>query len=458
MPKNLQIRTPAEKIAIFKYLEDNIYPEGLSKDQKRNFRAKATSFEIIDGILFHIGADNVKRQLICEFEFNLIQNILTTEHSQAHIGSKKLINVLKTRYYGIPNEIVTTFVAECTTCQRYNTIQTIEPVFINDITSKYFRYMMDCVDLRRYSDQNDGYCWILNVIDTYTKYAWSFKLKNKTAVLVKESLKYIFDNFGIPLSIQSDNGKEFRNRELAEFLTSLNIDVIHGRPRNPKSQGQVERLNQTIKRWLAKKLHETNSFRWIDYLSDVVLMYNKTVHSATDKSPFVLFHGQSGFNQLYLGKEYNDDIIYNRYQRDEIYNHALEVEEIFSTFNFENLPEDYIAETEFPVLLNNISTIVQNDNINERYEVSEHFEQYRERIIRNRNSNLIHRNLDIGDRILIKRDFDTNINTIRRPFESFFEEGNYIVCDFLDNNMIAVFDLQTGIVKNVHSTKIKKIN
>ncbi|KAI5148741.1 hypothetical protein ENBRE01_0515, partial [Enteropsectra breve] len=108
--------------------------------------------------------------------------------------------------------------------------------------------MMDCVDLRRYMNENDGFCWLLNVIDTYTKYLWSFKMKNKSAESVKDCLKYIFNNFGPPLEIQSDNGCEFKNQLLRNFLLSLNIRIIHGRPRNPKAQGQVERVNQTIKR------------------------------------------------------------------------------------------------------------------------------------------------------------------------------------------------------------------
>ena len=59
--------------------------------------------------------------------------------------------------------------------------------------------MMDCIDLRKYGEDNDGFLWILNVMDTYTKYLWSFKLLNKSAIAVKESLEYIFDNFGEPL-------------------------------------------------------------------------------------------------------------------------------------------------------------------------------------------------------------------------------------------------------------------
>lgn len=54
-------------------------------------------------------------------------------------------------------------------------------------------------------------------------------------------------NFCVPRSIQADNGKEFRNSLLNDYHRNLNVTVVHGRPRNSRAQGQVERVNQTIK-------------------------------------------------------------------------------------------------------------------------------------------------------------------------------------------------------------------
>ena len=62
----------------------------------------------------------------------------------------------------------------------------------------------------------------------------------QNAIAVKECLKFIFDNFGEPEEFQSDNGKEFKNQLLKDFLLNRNIKIIHGRPRNPKAQGQVD--------------------------------------------------------------------------------------------------------------------------------------------------------------------------------------------------------------------------
>ena len=93
MPRSFQIKTQQEKMNLLAFLIEGTYPEGLDKDQKRNFRAKAANFTAINGIIFHKGKDNVKRQLVCEFENDLIENILSIEHSVAHIGVKKLLSL-----------------------------------------------------------------------------------------------------------------------------------------------------------------------------------------------------------------------------------------------------------------------------------------------------------------------------------------------------------------------------
>ena len=61
-------------------------------------------------------------------------------------------------------------------------------------------------------------------------------------------------------------------------------------------QGMVERVNQTIKRWLAKVLCPQHSFKWIEVLEKIIYKYNISIHQATRKSPFQLFFEKPGFN------------------------------------------------------------------------------------------------------------------------------------------------------------------
>ncbi|KAI5151511.1 hypothetical protein ENBRE01_2186 [Enteropsectra breve] len=104
---------------------------------------------------------------------------------------KKLVDLINSKYNGISSDVICNYVRACPSCQRYNSLSTLADVVITNITRKYDRYMLDCVDLRKYMNKNDGFCWLLNAIDSYTKYMWSFKMNNKSAESVKDCLEYI---------------------------------------------------------------------------------------------------------------------------------------------------------------------------------------------------------------------------------------------------------------------------
>jgi transposase InsO family protein len=64
-----------------------------------------------------------------------------------------------------------------------------------------------------------------------------------------------FEQWGLPKCIRVDNGKPFGDPqrcsipELALWLTGLGIEVIWNRPRTPKDNAKVERMQATTSRW-----------------------------------------------------------------------------------------------------------------------------------------------------------------------------------------------------------------
>ena len=49
----------------------------------------------------------------------------------------------------------------------------------------------DLLDIHQYACQNEGYKFILVVLDIFTRYAWARPLKNKTGVSVASALEDI---------------------------------------------------------------------------------------------------------------------------------------------------------------------------------------------------------------------------------------------------------------------------
>ena len=49
----------------------------------------------------------------------------------------------------------------------------------------------DLVEMQEWANKNDGYKYMLNIVDVLSKYAWSVPLKNKTAETVVDAFQKV---------------------------------------------------------------------------------------------------------------------------------------------------------------------------------------------------------------------------------------------------------------------------
>ena len=146
----------------------------------------------------------------------------------------------------------------------------------------------------------DGvYCWILNAQNHFTKYCHLRPLKSKRAAEVAIKVFEIFVDFGAPLILQSDNGKEF----VAEVISELkmiwpSLKIVHGAPRKPSTQGSVERSNFDVKVMLGAWMRDNNSKRWSFGLRFVQQQKNNRFHSGIKCTPFSATFGSDCRNGL----------------------------------------------------------------------------------------------------------------------------------------------------------------
>ena len=104
---------------------------------------------------------------------------------------------------------------------------------------------MDLADLNSLSKYNDKYKYILNVIDIFSRYAWSVPLKDKTGTSITTALKSLFKNRK-PITIQSDKGTEFVNSSVQQYLICQGVSFHTNH--NPDVKGAIiERFNRTLK-------------------------------------------------------------------------------------------------------------------------------------------------------------------------------------------------------------------
>ena len=79
------------------------------------------------------------------------------------------------------------------------------------------RIQFDLVDLSEYSQMNSNFRYLLNTIDVFSKFGFSYLLENKKAKSVQEKLEDFCFTYGFPKIAQCDNDKEFSNQILDEF-------------------------------------------------------------------------------------------------------------------------------------------------------------------------------------------------------------------------------------------------
>lgn len=82
---------------------------------------------------------------------------------------------------------------------------------------------------------------------------------------MKHLLKEIIPRFGVPLGISSDRGPHFVPEVIKNMNKTLEIKWDLHTPWRPQSSGQVERMNQTLKRQISKICQEAQ-LKWIEAL------------------------------------------------------------------------------------------------------------------------------------------------------------------------------------------------
>ena len=87
----------------------------------------------------------------------------------------------------------------------------------------------------------------------------------------------------------TDNGKEFKNNDMAEICRKFNIIHRTTSPYHPQSNAQCERQNRTIIKYL-KTVLDGKTLDWEKALITCQFSFNTQLHSSTEYTPYYLCH------------------------------------------------------------------------------------------------------------------------------------------------------------------------
>ena len=106
---------------------------------------------------------------------------------------------------------------------------------------------------------SQGYKYLLVMIDTFTGWIEGFPTQTEKAEeVIKKLLHEIIPRFGLPRSLQSDNGTSFTSKVTQEVSKALGITYYLHCAWRPQSSGKVERANQFLKSAIKKITQETS--------------------------------------------------------------------------------------------------------------------------------------------------------------------------------------------------------
>ena len=148
------------------------------------------------------------------------------------------------------------------------------------------QWQADLVDVSSLASSNDKHTFILTVIDVFSKVGYAHPLRNKEARSITNAFKTILSTNGDkkPLSIQTDKGKEFRNKHFQTWADDQGIKLITSEDDQMKSQ-IVERWNRTLKNKMYRLFEHKGKAIWITFLQDLVYSYNNTYHTSIKMTP-----------------------------------------------------------------------------------------------------------------------------------------------------------------------------
>lgn len=133
---------------------------------------------------------------------------------------------------------------------------------------------------------------VLNWLDDHSRYLVSCTVHTPvTGDDVVNTFLAAGNEHGLPAATLTDNGRVYTARHgggknaFEYLLTALHIVQKNGKPNHPQTQGKVERLHQTQKRWLARQPAATNPEELQTQLNQFCDIYNqRRPHRSLDRA------------------------------------------------------------------------------------------------------------------------------------------------------------------------------
>lgn len=249
------------------------------------------SVEVVEGLLYYKGRlwvpeDNELRLIIAEVEHD--------SKVAGHFGIDKTIELITRNFYWPKmDEWITDYVRSCHSCQQNKSPRHRRFGLLQPLELPHAPWQSISMDFIVGLPESSGHDSIWVIVDRFTKMAHFIPLikgQRSAQVCARVFLREIWRLHGLPESIVSDRDAVFTSTFWSSLVEFLDIRRKMSSPFHPETDGQTERVNQTVEHYL-RAFCSWDQNDWYELLPLAEYTYNDTVTTATGLTPFYANYG-----------------------------------------------------------------------------------------------------------------------------------------------------------------------
>ena len=277
-----------ETMATGYYLKDELL--------MRKWRGKETDDETCSEV----------HQIVVPTEYR--KDILHMAHDSpyaGHLGVQKTFDRILPYFFwpGLRRD-VTSFCRSCHTCQMVGKPNQTIPVAplqpIPAFSEPFSHIIIDCVG--PLPKTKVGHQYLFTIMCSSTRFPEAIPLRSINADKISDALIGFFTRYGLPKTVQSDQGSNFTSKLFRQVLERLGIRHAVSSAYHPQSQGALERYHQTLKNILRTYCFE-HSDDWDRGIPFALFATREAVQESLGFSPFELVFGHTVRGPLKLLQE-----------------------------------------------------------------------------------------------------------------------------------------------------------
>jgi hypothetical protein len=250
----------------------------------QHFSTDAGGMVLYDGRVYVPAVDQIKVDILQE---------LHDAKTAGHLGQEKTLELIARNYHWPRmRQFVNEYVNTCETCvrnkvPRHAPFGNLQPLPIP--AGPWQSVSMDfIVEL----PPSEGYDAIFVCVDRLTKMAHFIPTTSDVTAEQAAQLycRHVWKHHGLPVDTVSDRGPQFVSHFTRHLLKRLDIQGNRSTAFHPQSDGQTERVNQTLEQYL-RIYCDYQQDDWHQLLPLAEFVYNNSQNSSTRVSPFFANYG-----------------------------------------------------------------------------------------------------------------------------------------------------------------------